>query len=333
MLAKKVACVYELSTVMREGNHCIRVVANRTGLSQHVIRVWEKRYGAVTPERTDTNRRLYSEEEIERLSLMRLATAAGHSISLIAKLPSDRLRALVAQSAPLAQAVPHRPVLGDRAGRFVASALAAVGEFDGKALEAALNRALVAFGNQGLLRKVIGPLAERIGELWRKGDLTAAHEHFLSAALKVFLGRLNTPSAISAAAPRLVVATPPGQLHELGAAMVATEAANLGWRVVYLGANLPVAEIAGAAIQSDAAAVALSLVYPEDDTGLAAELLALRRLLPDSTKIVAGGRAALTYRSALLQIGASITGDLDELAEWLDASRRSSNRASDRPSQ
>lgn len=309
---------------MKEGNHCIRVVANRTGLSQHVIRVWEKRYGAVTPERTDTNRRFYSEEEVERLSLMRLATAAGHSISLIAKLPSERLRALVAQSAPLAQVVAPRPNLGDRAGRFVASALAAVGEFNSTALEAALNRALVAFGNQGLLRKVVGPLARQIGELWREGNLTAAHEHFLSAALKVFLGRLTTQSALSAAAPRLVIATPPGQLHELGAAMACAEAANLGWRVIYLGANLPVAEIAGAAVQNDAVAVALSLVYPEDDPGLAAELVALRRLLPDSVKVMVGGRAADAYRGTLLQIGAAITEELDELGAWLDTRRRSS---------
>ncbi len=307
---------------MTEGNHCIRVVANRTGLSQHVIRVWEKRYGAVTPERTETNRRFYSDEEVERLGLMRLATAAGHSISRIAKLPSERLRTLVAQSAPLAQVAPPRPSVGDRATRFVASALAAVNALDSTALEAALNRSLVAFGHQGLLRKVIGPLAWQIGELWREGSLTAAHEHFSSAALKVFLGRLTNQSATSATAPRLVVATPLGQLHELGAAMSCTEAANLGWRVIYLGTSLPAAEIAGAAVQNDAAAIALSLVYPEDDPNLAAELCALRGFLPDMVKILVGGRAAAAYRATLLQIGATITEDLDDLATLLDASRQ-----------
>ena len=73
-------------------------VARRTGLSAHVIRIWEKRYGAVQPERTGTNRRLYSEEQIERLSLLREITRAGHSIGPVAKLPTEKLRKLAAEA-------------------------------------------------------------------------------------------------------------------------------------------------------------------------------------------------------------------------------------------
>ena len=73
-------------------------VARRTGLTAHVIRIWEKRYGAVQPERTGTNRRLYSEEQIERLSLLREITRAGHSIGPVAKLPTENLRKLAAEA-------------------------------------------------------------------------------------------------------------------------------------------------------------------------------------------------------------------------------------------
>src|SRR5205814_6101 len=73
-------------------HHSIQSVARRTGLSAHVIRVWEKRYGAVKPSRTGTNRRLYSDEEIERLQLLRLATEAGHSIGNIAALDLEKLK-------------------------------------------------------------------------------------------------------------------------------------------------------------------------------------------------------------------------------------------------
>ena len=78
----------------------------------------------------------------------------------------------------------------------------------------------------------------------------------------------------------LVVATPAGQIHELGALLVGAAAANLGWHVTYLGASLPAAEIAGAARQNRARAVALSLVYPEDDPRLEGELTRLRESLP-----------------------------------------------------
>ena len=82
---------------MADSHQAIKVVARRTGLSAHVIRIWEKRYGAVEPERTDTNRRLYSDEQIERLSLLRDITQAGHSIGHVAKLPTEKLRQLAAR--------------------------------------------------------------------------------------------------------------------------------------------------------------------------------------------------------------------------------------------
>jgi DNA-binding transcriptional MerR regulator len=83
---------------MEEAHQAIKVVARRTGLSAHVIRIWEKRYGAVEPERTGTNRRLYSDEQIERLSLLRDITQAGHSIGHVAKLPTEKLRQLAKES-------------------------------------------------------------------------------------------------------------------------------------------------------------------------------------------------------------------------------------------
>ena len=78
-----------------EQGYPIRAVVRRTGLTAHVIRVWEKRYGAVSPMRTPTNRRLYSDSDVERLQLLHRAMLAGHSIGQIAQLPNERLRALV----------------------------------------------------------------------------------------------------------------------------------------------------------------------------------------------------------------------------------------------
>ena len=75
--------------------HPIRVVAKRTGLSPHVIRAWEKRYEAVRPTRTPTGRRVYSNEDLERLMLLRQATLLGRSIGQIAKVPTEELRAIV----------------------------------------------------------------------------------------------------------------------------------------------------------------------------------------------------------------------------------------------
>ena len=193
---------------------------------------------------------------------------------------------------------------------------------DVRRFEEALQRALIALGHQGLLRQVIAPLAQTIGELWRSGEVTAAHEHFLSASLKVFLGQVAKQFATPDNAPGIIVATPVGQLHELGALMVNTAAAHLGWRTIYLGTSLPAAEIAGAAAQNRVNAVALSIVYPEDDPNLPQELANLRRFLPAQIKILTGGRAAAAYGETLKRIGAIQTADLDEFCEQLDALRK-----------
>jgi len=187
--------------------------------------------------------------------------------------------------------------------------------------EDSLMRGLVLLGHQGLLRKVIAPLTQSIGELWREGSLTAAHEHFASASLRVFLTNASRPYAQPANAPLLVVTTPTGQLHELGAVIISSAARHAGWNVAFLGTSLPAAEIAGAAAQKDARAVALSIVYPSDDSSLPAELELLRKLLPRQTAIITGGRAAGAYREGRDRIQASIITDLEDFARALDRLR------------
>jgi len=308
---------------MTKAHYSIKAVSRRTGLSLHVIRIWEKRYGAVEPRRTATNRRLYSDAEIERLTFLRLATAAGHSIGNVAKLPLTRLKLLVAKSDLSGRDRHSENGAFSSAQTFHDSCLAAVRGLDARGFEEMLQKALVALGHQGLLRQVVAPLAQTIGELWRAGVVTAAHEHFLSAGLKVFLGQLAGQFAVSANAPRIIIATPAGQLHELGAVIVHAAAAQVGWHTTYLGASLPAAEIAGAAVQNRALAVALSIVYPEDDPHLPQELVGLRRFLPPETKIFAGGRAAPAYFETVMQIGALFIDSIDEFCNQLDDLRRS----------
>ena len=307
---------------MADSHHAIKVVSRRTGLSAHVIRIWEKRYAAVEPERTGTHRRLYSDEQIERLILLRAITQGGHRIGHVAKLPTEKLRELAAECAAAnghttslltGAAAPHS---------FLAECIAAVRSLDSRSLEDCLNRASTELGAQGLLQRVIAPLVQTLGELWRDGSITAAHEHFASAVIRIFLGQAAKPFSGTDNAPVLLVATPAGQIHELGALLVGASAANLGWHVTYLGASLPAAEIAGAARQNRARAVALSLVYPEDDSRLEGELTRLRELLSADVVVLVGGRAMPAYCGVLDKIGATQVEDLAHFCRALDELRK-----------
>ncbi len=316
-----------LVEIMEYAQYPIQLVARLTGLSAHVIRIWEQRYRAVEPQRTATKRRLYSQRDIERLNLLRDLTQAGHSIGQVAQLPTDKLGKLMAASPNLHARAPRAAAEAPKSISFVEECVAAIQSLDAHALDDALKRGTTALGALGLLQRVVAPLTQTIGDLWREGTLTAAHEHFASAAIRIFLGNLAKPFGAMDDAPVLVVATPAGQVHELGALLVGATAANLGWQVTYLGASLPAAEIAGAAQQRRARAVALSLVYPEDDPRLGGELTLLRDSLAAEVKLLAGGRAMPAYRDALETVGALPIENLAQLGATLDDLRKPTRKA------
>ena len=300
----------------------IQVVVRETGINAHVLRVWEKRYQAVVPKRTATQRRTYSEADIRKLKLLREATALGHPIGSVAKLAAERLEKLVkpkAAPAPPAKRAPNGSAKGDP---LIALCIQAVKAFDTDALNRLLDRAALEAGHNALLRRTIAPLAQRIGELWSEGALKVAHEHFSTAILRGYLLNPARRYAGVSGAATLVAATPQGQLHEMGAVMAASLAAEQGWRTVYLGPSLPADEIAGVALDVDARAVALSVVYPENDPNLERELRNLRRFLPKGVAILVGGRAAGRFRAAIEATRAVLVKDLAQLQTELAKIRR-----------
>ena len=299
---------------MSEVGFPIKMAARLSGLTEHVIRVWEKRYAAVTPGRSTTRRRLYSEDEITRLTLLRQVTGAGHSISSVVRLSEHDLRRLVPESP--AEALPAgRPV--EALTATLESAYAAVTALDAAGLERILHTALVGSGRAVVTSQLLVPLIHRIGEAWHEGELRIAHEHAASAVIRTFLGNFVRSHSDTSNAPVLVVTTPAGQLHELGAMLAAAAATDMGWRVTYLGPNLPAEEIAGAYRQNQAQALALSIVYPGDDPGMASQLRHLREFLPERALIFAGGRAAAGYRKELDSIEAVLCDSTADLAKEL----------------
>lgn len=304
-----------------ESKYPIRVVAAKTGLSSHLIRMWERRYGAVEPSRTDTRRRLYSDTDVQRLSLLRRATQAGANIGQIANLPDAELRELVSSYEQISVAGKPRGASPPDAGYFLDMALEAVGILDAARLESVLLQASVALGRTVLLEEVIMKFLEQVGDDWISGRLKVAHEHLASSVSRSFLGRLIEANTIDAGAPVFIATTPAGQLHEFGALISAVTASDAGWQVIYLGPNLPAEDIAGAVRQTDARVVALSLVYPPDDNRLRDELRTIRRLIDPDVQIIVGGRTKEGYQQVLSEIGAVQIDALNNLADFLGVIR------------
>lgn len=298
----------------------IKVVGRLTDLSPHVIRAWEKRYGIIKPHRTETNRRLYSDQEVEKLRLLSRLTSAGHAISDLADANLEQLHHLVQELNAAEHALPDERDIptGDlhRAEEYLDACVEATLNLNGDKLERLLQQASVSLSKPRLLDDMISPLMRRIGEMWQAGDLRIAHEHLASAVVRTFLSGLLGSYRSAPQAPTLVVCTLTGQHHELGSLMVSVRAASMGWRVTYLGANLPAEEIASAALQLDARAVAISLVHPPGDSQVEQEIERLRKGLP-KLSIIAGGRAADSYAKQLKKQGIVRLDSLNLLVEFL----------------
>lgn len=307
-------------TAVDEPLHPIQVVARRTGLTQDAIRVWERRYEAVRPLRTGTNRRLYTEEEIDRLILMRKAVLGGRPIRDVARLSTERLAGVVAEDESAAANAPKAP---ERAGangaaRHVAGCLEALDQMDAARIRLELRRASMDLAIPTFLEEVVVPFMGSVGAGWQEGRLTIAQEHLASAIVRSTLHALLEAHDRDHDLPdRIVVAAPPGQKHEFGALVAAIVAAMEGWRVAFLGTDLPLDEVAATAHRIDARAVALSFTPPAPDPEVARALERLGAALPPGTIVLAGGSAAQAYAKSLDAIGARTLGGIQSLRETL----------------
>jgi DNA-binding transcriptional MerR regulator/methylmalonyl-CoA mutase cobalamin-binding subunit len=288
------------------GQHPIGVVAERTGLTPDVLRVWERRYGAVKPQRSAGRQRFYSDADIERLRLLRLATLPGRSIGQVVTLSTDALAQMVEEDAearlraPAASAAPSTESVG---ADTVAQALARAAELDSESLDRILRRAAATLGLQDFLESVAAPLLRRVGDEWHAGRLSVAHEHLASSLVNRVTITAMQAMSVEADAPNLVVATLSGERHEAGALFAAAEAMSLGWRVTYLGADLPAADIAAAAASTQARAVAVSVVNPPDARQVLQELRLLRDRLSPDVAVLVGGSGARALSGELSTLG------------------------------
>ena len=281
-----------------EPKYRVGMVSKMTDLSTHTLRMWEKRYAAVLPTRTEAGGRLYTDADIERLRLLRKLVDGGHSIGGIAKLPDVDLRRMAAAftpASPLAKsASQHLPELRAR----VRDAIERLQIEDAEEL---LSRAALSTEPLDFLQSVVAPIMIDIGDRWERGELRIAHEHACSSVMRGLLFSLIRLYPSSDSRRRVVVATPAGENHELGALMVAMLAAMYGWRVLYLGPNLPADEIVYAVIDTAAELLMISVTNLGEDA-FRAEIESIERALPERVKILAGGRAAAAPDGSRVEI-------------------------------
>jgi DNA-binding transcriptional MerR regulator/methylmalonyl-CoA mutase cobalamin-binding subunit len=202
--------------------------SQRVGVSPERLRAWEKRYGLLAPERSSGGFRLYSDADVARVERMLSHLEGGASAAEAARL---------AWEAP----VVAEPRVGGpvRLDEEVARLRARLDAFDDAGAHAVLDELLATFALETVLRDVVLPYLRDVGVRWRSGDVTIGQEHFASNLLRARLLSLAQGWG-QGAGPRVVLAAPPGEQHDLGLIVCGLALSRQGLRVVFVGADSPI---------------------------------------------------------------------------------------------
>lgn len=262
----------------------IKTASELVGVPKNTLIAWERRYQVVDPERTSSGYRVYSDADVAILKRVRELTEQGYKAGEACRL-----------------------VKRDQMAPAPAQAVSASGEAALTAIRVALQDRLLAFDREGAdrvvmrllmvpfercLDEVYFPLLHDVGDCWQAGTITVVQEHYVTAFCREkLLVMLHSVQAGIGSAPEITCATPPGEHHELGLLAVALRLVLRGYRVVYLGTNVPTAALCQHVEARRPAGLCLSMVHAHPEAELVDYARELRRRVPKSVPIAIGGRA------------------------------------------
>ena len=283
--------------------HRIHRVAKLTGLSKDVIRVWERRYGLVKPSRSSNRYREYSDEEVALLRFVKAQMEQGATIGSLAAEGHDPLVARMRIATPVSaeDQKPHERLLDDLVG--------SLDPLDKAGFERRLNGAVAVIPFEEAVQRILLPLQRRVGELWHQGRLNIAVEHYVTKIIQQKLFSVMNQLSVNEFGPRILIACPEGETHEIGAQAVAYIAATRGCHVYYLGPNLPNSDLVTfcETITPDLVLLSLTEVKPE-----AVALQQLKELEPLATRwsVAVGGQGARANGERLRDTKIELLDDL-----------------------
>jgi len=268
----------------------IHEVAQLTGLAAARLRAWERRHAVVRPTRQANRYRTYSSEQVALLRAFARLCADGERIGDLVRQPRE---SVLARSEGKATA-----------GSPLSPLVEAVKRLDRDRLEQLLAEQRRRHPGGRFGREIILPFGEVIGDLWALGKVTVAAEHLAS---EVVVQQLKQELASAPpGGPVLLAACLPGERHEWGFLVTLIELQAQGWRVRYLGADLPLKDLVDAAWTLVPGVVALSGADPVNVAARIGELRRLPRLLPPGSLVVVGGQGAEANGSRLRRAGLKV---------------------------
>ena len=275
--------------------YSIRVASRLTGITSDTLRMWERRYGFPKPARNDSQVRVYTDADIERLVLISRTLKAGFRSGEVIHRNTEELRGLLATSARAETNEPRTPTLDSLLKRLIAD--------DPDGLRDELRQSVALLGPRQFLIEVAAPLVERVGEAWADGRIGVRHEHLASEVISSQLRLLLSAYEGRAEGPVALLAGFTDEKHSLGIHMVALYLALDGVTPRVLGVNTPPDQVAEAAVALSAQVVGITISSSSEAAVTEAHLRRLLAALPNDKEVWLGGSNArkVTLRDARLQ--------------------------------
>ncbi|HMG91045.1 MAG TPA: MerR family transcriptional regulator, partial [Chryseolinea sp.] len=212
------------------GKYSIKELEQLSGIKAHTIRIWEKRYRIITPERTSTNIRFYSDQDLKKIINVSLLNSHGVKISKIAVMSVGEISHKILD---ISEAKPEADI-------YIDQLVVAMVDLDEEQFEKILTSLVNKFGFERSITEVVYAFMEKIGILWQTGTITPAHEHFISNLIRQ---RLITSIASLPLPPKkakkAILFLPEGELHEIGLLFYNYITRSKGFKTFYLGQSVP----------------------------------------------------------------------------------------------
>jgi methanogenic corrinoid protein MtbC1 len=286
--------------------HRIHIVAKLTGLSKDVVRVWERRYGLIKPSRSLNRYREYTDQDVALLRFLKEELDRGQTIGALAVEGRDSLlQRMRLSSAPKEEALkPH--------DRLLDELVAHLDPLDKTKFEQILNSAIAVIPFEEAVQRILLPLQQRIGELWHEGRVNVAVEHYVTKVVQQKLFSVMNQLPVNEFGPRVLIACPKGEEHEIGAQAVAYLAATRGCHVYYLGPNLPNSDLITFCEKIKPDLVLLSLTAGKSEATVL-QLLKELELLATRWSVALGGQGARAIGDRLRDTKIELLDDLSAL--------------------
>lgn len=224
--------IYMGKLINKDQLYSIKDLENISSVKAHTIRIWEKRYSLFTPRRTATNIRLYTDQDLKKLLNIFALLSLGYKISKIGEYNNSEIEELVA-NAYINKNNPTIELL-----------LVEMINFNESNFNRILDIEILKYGFEDTLDKLISPLFTKIGLLWQTNSINPAHEHFVSNLLKQKLFfEINKLQQLNENTKTFILFLSENEQHEIGLLNSFYLIKKAGFKVIYLGQNMPTIDV------------------------------------------------------------------------------------------